>query len=474
MIRGNLKLFGGTVTGNTASRYGGGILGCPDGLIELQGNPKVYENHSGDTKDQFDNLYLDGNEDSGTDVTLPVAITGPLTDGVRIGLSRWVCPDSGEHPYRDMIISSKDMQQSSGTYTMTEKDSDRLAQTLEEENKQLYADNMQKYAFIPYGGKIVMILPVDIELDKEILTFGEIGETEKIMADITPVNALIQDVRWSSSDESVAVVDEQGLVTAKGYGEAVITATTVSPYHARAACKVKVAAYYRVTTKAEHGEITYEPEAAFREGTLVSAQNDGTGIPADMPEGTFQEGASVCLTVKAEEGYHLKEGSLKAYKTGDESTEVEIRENTLVMPDYDVTVTAEFEKEETPVTPETPVESGDEPENKEPPVESGDEPGGKEEPVESSEEPGSKEPPETGSNESEDVTPEVEEPTANIPVGASERNIYNNPQTDDDMAVWYMLAVLSAIGILLLGVLRCACMKNHAIHSFKVLDDGQE
>lgn len=28
-----------------------------------------------------------------------------LTDGVQLGLSRWVRPDDGKHPYRDMIVS---------------------------------------------------------------------------------------------------------------------------------------------------------------------------------------------------------------------------------------------------------------------------------------------------------------------------------------------------------------------------------
>ena len=56
ILRGNLKLSGGTITDNTAIIYGGGILNCPYGLIELQGNPKVYGNTSGDTGDRFDNL----------------------------------------------------------------------------------------------------------------------------------------------------------------------------------------------------------------------------------------------------------------------------------------------------------------------------------------------------------------------------------------------------------------------------------
>lgn len=137
VIHGNLKLYGGTVTNNTAVLYGGGILGCPNGLIELQGNPKVFENAAGDDSDRFDNLYLDGNENNGRDTTLPIALTGPLTDGVKLGMSRWLRPDNDKQPAKDIIVSSNDMIQSSGKYTMTQNDTDRLAQTRTEENKQL-------------------------------------------------------------------------------------------------------------------------------------------------------------------------------------------------------------------------------------------------------------------------------------------------------------------------------------------------
>ena len=52
------------------------------------------------------------------------------------------------------------------------------------------------------------------------------GETAQIVAVVTPSNAADKSVTWSSSDNTVATVDENGLVTAKKTGEAVITATT--------------------------------------------------------------------------------------------------------------------------------------------------------------------------------------------------------------------------------------------------------
>lgn len=56
-----------------------------------------------------------------------------------------------------------------------------------------------------------------------------IGETEALTFKITPDNATNKEVMWSSSDETVAVV-ENGLVIAKGPGTCTITATTYDGY----------------------------------------------------------------------------------------------------------------------------------------------------------------------------------------------------------------------------------------------------
>lgn len=67
-----------------------------------------------------------------------------------------------------------------------------------------------------------------------------------------------------------------------------------------------------------------------------------------VPFRTFSSLSSISeLTIEAlpDEGYNLKEGSIKVYKTGDENTPVELKEgNAFTLPEYNVTVTAEFEK----------------------------------------------------------------------------------------------------------------------------------
>jgi len=72
-------------------------------------------------------------------------------------------------------------------------------------------------------------LPVavtEVSLNKEALTL-EIGETERLTATVLPNNASNKAVSWSSSDEAVATVSGDGIVTAVSVGTATITVTTV-------------------------------------------------------------------------------------------------------------------------------------------------------------------------------------------------------------------------------------------------------
>lgn len=55
----------------------------------------------------------------------------------------------------------------------------------------------------------------------------EVGETLELNATVTPANASNQNVTWASSDDGVATVDSNGVVTGVAAGTATITATTV-------------------------------------------------------------------------------------------------------------------------------------------------------------------------------------------------------------------------------------------------------
>ena len=64
-----------------------------------------------------------------------------------------------------------------------------------------------------------------IRFDKENILLSEIGETALLRATVLPEDADNKNVRWESSSEKVATV-ENGIVTCKGYGTTEISATT--------------------------------------------------------------------------------------------------------------------------------------------------------------------------------------------------------------------------------------------------------
>lgn len=77
-----------------------------------------------------------------------------------------------------------------------------------------------------------------VTLDKTELSLFT-GNTETLTATVQPADATNRDVTWSSSDDTVATVDKNGIVSAVGAGEATITVTTAEGGYT-AACLVQV------------------------------------------------------------------------------------------------------------------------------------------------------------------------------------------------------------------------------------------
>ena len=88
----------------------------------------------------------------------------------------------------------------------------------------------------------------------------EVGETSKFTADVSPENA-DQSVTWSSDSEEIAIVDEDGNVTALKAGTATISATSVSD--TAVSGSVTVTVEDAQTTGPEEPEITDELVQSF-------------------------------------------------------------------------------------------------------------------------------------------------------------------------------------------------------------------
>jgi peptidoglycan/xylan/chitin deacetylase (PgdA/CDA1 family) len=77
-----------------------------------------------------------------------------------------------------------------------------------------------------------------LSLDADELLFGKLGAGLRLKAKLRPKNAYKGDLKYKSSDESVAVVTSDGAVRSKGWGTCVVT---VSSGEKKAECKVTVA-----------------------------------------------------------------------------------------------------------------------------------------------------------------------------------------------------------------------------------------
>lgn len=78
-----------------------------------------------------------------------------------------------------------------------------------------------------------------ITLDKTTINMYTVGN-EKITAEVKPEEALDRSVTWTSSNETVATVDNTGVVTAVGEGVAIITVTSNEVNTVTATCNVTV------------------------------------------------------------------------------------------------------------------------------------------------------------------------------------------------------------------------------------------
>lgn len=79
----------------------------------------------------------------------------------------------------------------------------------------------------------------DIQLDRHLVELMP-GEMTNLVATVTPHHALDRSVSWSSEDVAVATVDDEGLITAVGVGNTIVTVTANDGSGVSSSCQVIV------------------------------------------------------------------------------------------------------------------------------------------------------------------------------------------------------------------------------------------
>ena len=177
------------------------------------------------------------------------------------------------------------------------------------------------------------------------------GSTGTLTATINPTDAANKSLTWTSDNEAVATVDENGKVTAVAEGTAHITAKTVDG-EKTAVCAVTVTAKssgssssggssspsYSVTTpgKTENGTVTVSPRSAEKGDTVTITVKPDSGYQLDALTVTDKNGNELKLTDKGNGKYTF---TMPAGKVEIKATFVKEAE---VSPFSDVSTTAYY------------------------------------------------------------------------------------------------------------------------------------
>ena len=113
--------------------------------------------------------------------------------------------------------------------------------------------------------EVLVVKPVEsITLEDELIILPK-GESWEQIAYIMPEDATMQRPVWSTSDKKIAVVDENGVVTAVNNGNCIITCTAADGLGARTTARVQVRPHEAIIR--EPGEFTVDFEMIEDEGT---------------------------------------------------------------------------------------------------------------------------------------------------------------------------------------------------------------
>jgi hypothetical protein len=140
---------------------------------------------------------------------------------------------------------------------------------------------------ITVSASVSVIYATDISIDGP--TELKVGETAELTAEVLPEDATDLTVTWSSSDEEIATVDEDGVVTAKSAGTVTITATANGSEEAGsvvASIDIEIAAAPITDTPAVPPYAPYVPSVVSPAYESGSASLDVKAVTTAVEAGT--------------------------------------------------------------------------------------------------------------------------------------------------------------------------------------------
>lgn len=180
-------------------------------------------------------------------------------------------------------------------------------------------ENIKGYVWSEYVNDYDYTKVQEITLNKEDITL-EIGESFTLVSSINPTNAKFKDVVWTVDEGSVIDLNE-GVITAKSEGTAIVTATTVDQ-EKTATCKVTVT---KQTTKIETDSEEYTVTLNKYITPNITVKND-TGYT---------------LEILDEEVAKIEEGRILGLKEGSTTLKI-VSDNKKVTKEVKIIVCKEY------------------------------------------------------------------------------------------------------------------------------------
>lgn len=238
-----------------------------------------------------------------TKPSMRFASTGKLEPGASVTLVSWYVPNA------EVTLPEMELTYKNG-YDWVVSDQKIAAKDFPMEIGKAYAVSGSWDGTKVTIGEVATIEPTAIKLDQDKVTLG-VGETATLKATIEPEEATNKNVTWSSSDDTTVTV-EDGVVTGKKVGTAIITAETSNGLKATAEVIVKEIAVTKVTlsettaTMTIGGELeltaTIEPKNATDQRLTWSSSDTGVATVDSNGKVTAKAAGTATITATAASG----------------------------------------------------------------------------------------------------------------------------------------------------------------------------